>query len=228
MKRGIIYLYAGKIEEWTKDWKEEKNREERAYAAGSFSFGDFRNWDMTSCFPKIRIRNNCWKPWLPHWKKALMASLTWQSIRRSILTSAIPGGWAVCALASMPCGVDIQERRPIRSRRMVERTMNAREQRQILEAEDGTGEFIKLWTYKESCIKLSGGGPSPGYENPETAWLPSVLLAGEKSGRLCGRGRTFYLGDPAGISKNPFSLKQMSAICCHKKRLSSYIYLKKR
>ena len=27
MKRGIIYLYAGKIEEWTKDWKEEKNRE---------------------------------------------------------------------------------------------------------------------------------------------------------------------------------------------------------
>ena len=36
--------------------------------------------------------------------------------------------------------------------------MNAREQRQILEAEDSTGEFIKLWTYKESCIKLSGEG----------------------------------------------------------------------
>ena len=27
MKPGIIYLYAGKIEDWTKDWKEEKNRE---------------------------------------------------------------------------------------------------------------------------------------------------------------------------------------------------------
>ena len=41
---------------------------------------------------------------------------------------------------------------------MVERTMNAREQRQILEEEDSTAEFIKLWTYKESCIKLSGEG----------------------------------------------------------------------
>ena len=38
VKRGIIYLYAGKIEEWTKDWKEEKNREEHM-RAGCFSFG---------------------------------------------------------------------------------------------------------------------------------------------------------------------------------------------
>lgn len=68
------------------------------------------------------------------------------------------GDWAVCALAAMPCGVDIQERRPISSERIVERTMNAKEQRQIREAEDSTGEFIRLWTYKESCIKLSGEG----------------------------------------------------------------------
>ena len=87
--------------------------------------------------------------------------------------------------------------------------MNAREQRQILEAEDGTGEFIKLWTYKESCIKLSGEGPSPGYENPETAWLPSVLLA-EKDLAGCVAGEEPLSWRSGGISENPFSLKQMS------------------
>ena len=156
MKPGIIYLYAGKIEDWTKDWKEEKNRE--SICGRLLLLRGLQELGYDRLFPQNK------DPEQP--LEALAASLKKGPYGKPYLTGypeihfniSHSGGWAVCALASMPCGVDIQERRSIRSRRMVERTMNAREQRQILEAEDGTGEFIKLWTYKESCIKLSGEG----------------------------------------------------------------------
>ena len=156
MKRGIIYLYAGKIEEWTKDWKEEKNRE--SICGRLLLLRGLQELGYDRLFPQNKDPEQL--------LEALAASLKKGPYGKPYLTGypeihfniSHSGGWAVCALASMPCGVDIQERRSIRSRRMVERTMNAREQRQILEAEDGTGEFIKLWTYKESCIKLSGEG----------------------------------------------------------------------
>ena len=156
MKPGIIYLYAGKIEDWTKDWKEEKNRE--SICGRLLLLRGLQELGYDQLFPKNKDPEQL--------LEALAASLEKGPYGKPYLTGypeihfniSHSGGWAVCALASMPCGVDIQERRSIRSRRMVERTMNAREQRQILEAEDGTGEFIKLWTYKESCIKLSGEG----------------------------------------------------------------------
>ena len=156
MKPGIIYLYAGKIEDWTKDWKEEKNRE--SICGRLLLLRGLQELGYDQLFPKNKDPEQL--------LEALAASLEKGPYGKPYLTEypeihfniSHSGGWAVCALASMPCGVDIQERRSIRSRRMVERTMNAREQRQILEAEDGTGEFIKLWTYKESCIKLSGEG----------------------------------------------------------------------
>lgn len=156
MKPGIIYLYAGKIEDWTKDWKEEKNRE--SICGRLLLLRGLQELGYDQLFPKNKDPEQL--------LEALAASLEKGPYGKPYLTGypeihfniSHSGGWAVCALASMPCGVDIQERRSIRSRRMVERTMNAREQRQIQEAEDGTGEFIKLWTYKESCIKLSGEG----------------------------------------------------------------------
>ena len=156
MKPGIIYLYAGKIEDWTKDWKEEKNRE--SICGRLLLLRGLQELGYDRLFPQNKDPEQL--------LEALAASLKKGPYGKPYLTGypeihfniSHSGGWAVCALASMPCGVDIQERRSIRSRRMVERTMNAREQRQIREAEDGTGEFIKLWTYKESCIKLSGEG----------------------------------------------------------------------
>ena len=156
MKTGIIYLYAGKIEEWTKDWKEEKHRE--SLCGRLLLLQGLQELGYDRLFPQNKD--------LKQLLELLDASLGKGPYGKPYLTEypeihfniSHSGGWAVCALASMPCGVDIQERQPIRSRRMVERTMNAREQRQILEAEDSTGEFIKLWTYKESCIKLSGEG----------------------------------------------------------------------
>lgn len=156
MKTGIIYLYAGKIEEWTKDWKEEKHRE--SLCGRLLLLQGLQELGYDRLFPQNKDPKQL--------LELLDASLGKGPYGKPYLTEypeihfniSHSGGWAVCALASMPCGVDIQERRSIKSRRMVERTMNAREQRQILEAADSTGEFIKLWTYKESCIKLSGEG----------------------------------------------------------------------
>ena len=156
MKRGIIYLYAGKIEEWTKDWKEEKNRE--SICGRLLLLRGLQELGYDRLFPENKNPEQQLKTLAASLEKGPYGKPYLAEYPELHFNISHSGGWAVCALASMPCGVDIQERRPIRSRRMVERTMNAREQRQILEAEDGTGEFIKLWTYKESCIKLSGEG----------------------------------------------------------------------
>ena len=156
MKPGVIYLYAGKVEEWTGEWKEEKNRESLCgrllLLCGLQELG----------YDRLFSRNKDRKQLL----KALDASLEKGPYGKPYLAGypeihfniSHSGGYGVCAISSMPCGVDIQEKRAVRSQRMIERTMNAQEQRQILEAEDSTKEFIKLWTYKESCIKLSGEG----------------------------------------------------------------------
>ena len=156
MKPGIIYLYAGKIEDWTKDWKEEKNRE--SICGRLLLLRGLQELGYDQLFPKNKDPEQLLEALAASLEKGLYGKPYLAEYPEIHFNISHSGEWAVCALASMPCGVDIQERRPIRSRRMVERTMNAREQRQIQEAEDGTGEFIKLWTYKESCIKLSGEG----------------------------------------------------------------------
>ena len=156
MKPGIIYLYAGKIEDWTKDWKEEKNRE--SICGRLLLLRGLQELGYDQLFPQNKDPEQLLEALAASLKKGPYGKPYLAGYPEIHFNISHSGGWAVCALASMPCGVDIQERRSIRSRRMVERTMNAREQRQILEAEDGTGEFIKLWTYKESCIKLSGEG----------------------------------------------------------------------
>ena len=156
MKPGIIYLYAGKIEDWTKDWKEEKNRE--SICGRLLLLRGLQELGYDQLFPQNKNPEQLLEALAASLEKGLYGKPYLAEYPEIHFNISHSGEWAVCALASMPCGVDIQERRSIRSRRMVERTMNAREQRQIQEAEDGTGEFIKLWTYKESCIKLSGEG----------------------------------------------------------------------
>ena len=202
MKRGIIYLYAGKIEEWTKDWKEEKNRE--SICGRLLLLRGLQELGYDRLFPQNKDPEQL--------LEALAASLKKGPYGKPYLTGypeihfniSHSGGWAVCALASMPCGVDIQERRSIRSRRMVERTMNAREQRQILEAEDGTGEFIKLWTYKESCIKLSGEGL---HQDMKTLKPPAChqffWLEKDLAGCVAGE-EPFILEIRRGSPKTPF------------------------
>lgn len=168
MNPGILYLYAGRVEEWTKEEKEEKNRESLCgrllllYGLWELGyrelFQEFYGREDTGKVLKALEANMAkgpyGKPYLPKYPE----------IHFNISHS---GGWGVCALASVPCGVDIQEIRPVKSQRMVERTMNQEEQAQIQQSKDPSRTFTKLWAYKESCIKLSGQGLRQDMKNLE-------------------------------------------------------------
>ena len=104
MKPGIIYLYAGKIEDWTKDWKEEKNRE--SICGRLLLLRGLQELGYDQLFPKNKDPEQL--------LEALAASLEKGPYGKPYLTGypeihfniSHSGGWAVCALASMPCGVD--------------------------------------------------------------------------------------------------------------------------
>ena len=68
------------------------------------------------------------------------------------------GAYAGCAAAGVPVGIDVQIRQPVRGRRLLERTMNIREQEVIRSADDPEMAFADFWAQKESYLKWSGEG----------------------------------------------------------------------
>lgn len=95
------------------------------------------------------------------------------------------GDYAVCAIAKVPVGVDIQKRQPVRSG-MLRHFFTEGEERDFLrrhlgeeppkEREGAFGsrtadclgegaetEFLRLWTMKESYMKLTGAGMGIGF-----------------------------------------------------------------
>lgn len=156
MRPGVIYLYGGKIEEWTKDWTEEKNKE--SLCGRLLLLRGLQNLGYDRLFPANKSLKQLLEILSVSMAKGLYGKPYLADHPEIHFNISHSGGYGVCALSTMPCGVDIQEIRPVRTRRMIERTMSRKEQEQIFQAEDSTREFIKLWTYKESCIKLSGEG----------------------------------------------------------------------
>lgn len=63
----------------------------------------------------------------------------------------------ICAIDSHPVGVDIEEICPYEDD-LVRYTMNDGEWHQIKESTDPHQEFLKIWTMKESYLKLTGEG----------------------------------------------------------------------
>lgn len=64
---------------------------------------------------------------------------------------------AICAINSIPVGVDIETIRPNKDT-LARYTMNDDELRQIAQAERPDVAFTRLWTMKEAVLKLSGHG----------------------------------------------------------------------
>ena len=64
---------------------------------------------------------------------------------------------AACILEGHPVGIDIEEMMPP-DPEVLPRVMNEREQREILLAPDPAFAFTRLWTCKESLLKLTGEG----------------------------------------------------------------------
>ena len=66
---------------------------------------------------------------------------------------------AICAISDQPVGVDVESVRSF-NESLVRYTMNEDEIRQIESSEDQAAAFIRLWTMKESAMKLIGTGIS--------------------------------------------------------------------
>ena len=66
---------------------------------------------------------------------------------------------AICVVSDQPVGVDVESVRSF-NESLVRYTMNEAEVKEIESAEDQAIAFIRLWTMKESALKLIGTGIS--------------------------------------------------------------------
>ena len=64
---------------------------------------------------------------------------------------------AVCAVADAPVGIDVEAVMPP-DREVMERVLSGEEIRGVLASPDPAVEFTRLWTVKESFLKLTGEG----------------------------------------------------------------------
>lgn len=64
---------------------------------------------------------------------------------------------AVCALADVPVGVDVETGRRVKDS-LVRRVLNSWEQAYVKEQPESMDRFPELWTLKESFIKMTGEG----------------------------------------------------------------------
>lgn len=93
------------------------------------------------------------------------------------------GGYAACAVSTVPCGLDIQEVRPIRTKRLLERVLSEAERQKVEEAQNPEQEFCRYWAKKESVLKYTGEGITISMkELPEPAWHEVFEMQGHISG----------------------------------------------
>ncbi len=73
------------------------------------------------------------------------------------------GNFAVCALDDSPIGVDIEQHRPINTKRLAARCLGT-------DAPLTLEQFFSLWTRKESYLKAIGIGLSGVHTEPDNRW----------------------------------------------------------
>lgn len=84
-------------------------------------------------------------------------------------------GLVCCGLSPFALGVDAEALRPYDDR-LARRVCTAEEYAALLAAPDKDTELTRLWTVKESLMKLSGLGFSLGFQRVVPAAFPDVKL----------------------------------------------------
>lgn len=64
---------------------------------------------------------------------------------------------AVCAVSDRPVGIDVETIRPLHEP-LARYVLNDEEYKRVMSADRPNVEFIRLWTMKESLLKLTGKG----------------------------------------------------------------------
>ncbi len=89
------------------------------------------------------------------------------------------GKYVVCVIASQEVGVDIQFHDPkINRKRVLERTVPAELERQILDAPDSSKAFYTQWVLREAYVKWTGEGLSRDLRkiNLDEGWYELLSL----------------------------------------------------
>jgi len=69
------------------------------------------------------------------------------------------GGFVVCAVDDRPIGIDVEEIRAVRDRDgLASRYFCSEEIEKMKASADPKLEFLRIWTKKEACLKLTGEG----------------------------------------------------------------------
>ncbi len=72
------------------------------------------------------------------------------------------GGYAACAAANVPVGIDIQKMYGKFTPELAARVCTAAEADEISESADKISAFTKIWTQKEAAVKMCGCGIAAG------------------------------------------------------------------
>lgn len=91
------------------------------------------------------------------------------------------GEYVVCAIAREPVGVDIQKHTGIRER-LADRFFTEEDKKRLTECKEQEREslFFRMWSIKESYIKLTGRGLSQGLASFEIDWQNRAVLECDK------------------------------------------------
>lgn len=184
MNQPEIRIYTGKIQAWTRDVLSWKSRESlcgrRLLAYGLLDwgredlFGNIHRADELYAYLEGMIERGSHGK--PHFRENV-------GIHFNISHS---GAYGACALSLIPCGLDIQEVRKVRSQKMLERVLTQREQKQVQEAKNPEKEFCRFWTRKESFLKLSGDGITKSMRDLETpGWYEEFQVDRQILGCIC-------------------------------------------
>lgn len=87
------------------------------------------------------------------------------------------GDYVCCAVGDMPVGVDIQEKVKVHEK-LAERFFTPADQRMLSECgeEERQALFFRMWSIKESYLKLTGEGLSGGLAEFEILWEEKKIV----------------------------------------------------
>lgn len=88
------------------------------------------------------------------------------------------GQWVVCAVGSVPLGVDIQEERPVRP--AIFRALSQKEQAELFRLEECRrfSAFFDIWCLKEAYSKAIGLGLQAKFRDFSVSRKPDISVAG--------------------------------------------------